>query len=130
MVEIPGKAMQDYLNPEKSAQSSCIVFPETLPANDLNVNKNHISLVPHFHGNDHESAYSHMREFEEIMGTIMIHDGQKESAHLKLFPFSLKDKAKTWFNQLKPNSIRTWNELQQPFYKKFFPIHRTRQIMF
>jgi hypothetical protein len=32
---------------------------------------------------------------------------------LKLFPFSLKDKAKTWLQNLRPGSIRTWDEMQQ-----------------
>ena len=43
---------------------------------------------------------------------------------LKLFPFTLKDKAKLWFNSLRSQSIRSWLELQTTFLKKFFPIHR------
>ena len=39
---------------------------------------------------------------------------------LKLFPFSLKDKAKTWLQNLRPGSIRAWDEMQQQFLKKFF----------
>ena len=130
MAEQPEKTMRDYLNPEKNAQTSCIVFPEMLPANTFSVKPNHISLLPYFHGRDQESAYAHMRDFDEIVGTIVSHDGQKESARLKLFPFSLKDKAKSWFNTIAPQSIANWKELQQLFYKKFCPIHRTRKLMF
>jgi hypothetical protein len=32
---------------------------------------------------------------------------------LKLFSFSLKDKAKTWLQNLKPGFIRAWDEMQQ-----------------
>jgi hypothetical protein len=50
-----------------------------------------------------------------------------------LFPFSLKENAKTWLNALRPRSIGTWQEMKIEFFKKFFPIHRTntlkRQIM-
>ena len=57
----------------------------------------------------------------------------EETIRLKLFPFSLKDKAKTWLDSLRPRSIGTWQEIQTEFLKKFFPIHRTnalkRQIM-
>ena len=42
-----------------------------------------------------------------------------------MFSFSLKDKAKTWFNSLKPRSIGTWQEMQCVFLKKFFPSHKT-----
>ena len=52
---------------------------------------------------------------------------------MKLFPFSLKDKEKSWLNSLRPRSIGTWQEMQTEFLKKFCPIHRTnalkRQIM-
>ena len=52
---------------------------------------------------------------------------------MKLFPFSLTDRAKTWLNSLRPRLIGTWQEMQTEFLKKCFPIHRTnalkRQIM-
>ncbi|RVW71899.1 hypothetical protein CK203_058390 [Vitis vinifera] len=47
---------------------------------------------------------------------------------LKLFPFTLKDKAKIWLNSLRPRSIRTWTDLQAEFLKKFFPTHRTNGL--
>ena len=34
---------------------------------------------------------------------------------LKFFPFSLKDKAKTWLQNLRSGSIRVWDEMQQQF---------------
>lgn len=40
---------------------------------------------------------------------------------LKLFPYSLKDRAKVWFNFLEPNSITDWNELVENFMTKYFP---------
>jgi hypothetical protein len=47
---------------------------------------------------------------------------------LKLFPFSLKDKAKTWLQNLRPGSIHAWDKMQQQFLKKFFPSHRTNSF--
>ncbi|KAJ9672642.1 hypothetical protein PVL29_026033 [Vitis rotundifolia] len=47
---------------------------------------------------------------------------------LKLFPLTLKDKAKVWLNSLRPRSIRTWTDLQAEFLKKFFPTHRTNGL--
>jgi len=43
-----------------------------------------------------------------------------EIIKLKLFPFSLKDKAKTWFNFLLKNTIATWNEMANKFLTKYF----------
>ena len=47
---------------------------------------------------------------------------------LKLFPFTLKDKAKIWLNSVRPKSIRSWNHLQPEFLKKFFSTHRTNGL--
>ena len=47
---------------------------------------------------------------------------------LKLFPFSLKDKTKTWLQNLRSGSIHAWDEMQQQFLKKFFPSHRTNSF--
>jgi hypothetical protein len=47
---------------------------------------------------------------------------------LKLFPFLLKDKAKTWLQNLRSGSIPAWDEMQQHFLKKFFPSHRTNSF--
>jgi hypothetical protein len=48
---------------------------------------------------------------------------------LKLFSFSLKDKAKTCLQNLKSGSIRAWNEMQQQFLKKFFLSHRINSFI-
>jgi hypothetical protein len=42
-----------------------------------------------------------------------------------LFIFALKDRAKHWFQSLEPNSITSWDQLQQVFLKQYFPIGRT-----
>jgi hypothetical protein len=63
-----------------------------------------IQLLPFFHGLDLENPYLRLREFEKVCNTYN---------DLKLFPFSLKDKAKTWLQNLRPGSIRTWDEMQQ-----------------
>ena len=45
---------------------------------------------------------------------------------LTFFPFSLKDKVKTWVQNLRSESIRTWDEMQAQFLKKknFDPIEQ------
>jgi hypothetical protein len=46
---------------------------------------------------------------------------------MKLFPFSLRDKASYWFKTIgKP--IGTWPELRREFLQKFFPIGRTNAM--
>jgi len=76
------------------------------------------------HGFDLENPYLHLREFEEVCNTYNDSNCSMNTTRLKLFPFSLKDKAK-WLQNLRPGSIRAWDEMQQQFLKKFFPSHRT-----
>ncbi|CAN6680009.1 unnamed protein product [Malus baccata var. baccata] len=48
-----------------------------------------------------------------------------ETIDLRLFPFSLKDKAKAWLHSLPANNITTWTKLQENFLNKFFPSSKT-----
>lgn len=86
-----------------------------------------IPLIPHFHGMEAENPYLHIKEFEEVCSTFMDRTCTEEVIRLKLFPFSLKDKAKTCLNSLRPRSIGTWQEMQTEFLKNSFlctePMH-------
>ena len=39
---------------------------------------------------------------------------------LKLFPFSLRDRAKNWFSSLPRNSIDSWDKYKDAFITKYF----------
>ena len=45
----------------------------------------------------------------------------KDIVKLKLFPFSLRDRAKAWFSSLPKNSIDSWNKCKDAFISKYFP---------
>ena len=44
---------------------------------------------------------------------------------LKIFPLTLKDKAKVWLNSLRPRTIQNWTKMQAKFLNKFFSTHKT-----
>ena len=46
---------------------------------------------------------------------------------IKMFPFSLRDKASHWLRTL-GRHITTWEELRHAFLKKFFPIGKTNAL--
>ena len=70
----------------------------------------------------------HIKEFEDVCNTFQEGGASIDLMRLKLFPFTLKDKAKIWLNSLRPRSIQTWTDLQAEFLKKFFPTHRTNGL--
>ncbi|KAF7800664.1 uncharacterized protein G2W53_044874 [Senna tora] len=64
----------------------------------------------------------------EICDTFK-HNGVSDDAiRLRLFPFSLRDKAKVWLQSLLERSISTWEELAQQFLTKYFPPGKTAKM--
>ena len=48
-----------------------------------------------------------------------------DAIRLRLFLFSLRDKARTWLHYLPSGCITTWDELTRAFLVKFFPPSKT-----
>jgi len=120
------RTLRDFMHPTRTRSPSCIVFPPD--ASRFNFKPGIIQLLPTFHGFESENPYLHLREFEEVCNTCTDQNCSMNIIRLKFFPFSLKDKAKTWLQNLRSGSIRTWDEMQAQFLKKFFPPHRTNSF--
>ena len=118
------RSMKDHIHPPRMSAPSCIV-PST---EQMVVRPYLVPLLPTFHGIESENPYSHMRKFEEVCNTFKEETDTVDLMRLKLFPFTLKDKAKIWLNSLRPRSIRNWTEMQAEFLKKFFSTHRTTSL--
>jgi len=67
-----------------------------------------IQMLLVFRGLTNENPYQHVREFEDICGTMKHNQMMEEALKHRLFPFSLKGKAKTWLLSIQPSSITTW----------------------
>ena len=48
---------------------------------------------------------------------------------LKLFPFSLKGDAKTWFNSFDPGCVRSPQDMIYYFSAKYFPAHKKQAAL-
>jgi len=105
------KTLRDHMNPIRTIALSCIVFPPD--ASHFNFKLCIIQLLLSFHGLDLENPYLHLKEFEEVCNTYNDSNCSMNTIRLKLVSFSLKDKAKTWLQNLRPGSIRAWDEMQQ-----------------
>jgi len=89
---------------------------------------NIIQTVPSFYRLNNENPYKHLDELIIIFSSIRLQNISKNSLRMCPFPFSLKDKAKYWLNSLETNSITSWAQMQQEFFKKYFTIEKTNQI--
>ena len=61
-----------------------------------------------FFGNYNEDVASHLNSFVELCDMQKIKDVDNDIVKLKLFPFSLRDRAKAWLVSLPKNSIDSW----------------------
>ncbi|XP_062113674.1 uncharacterized protein LOC133824717 [Humulus lupulus] len=124
--EIQQRSLNDYLHPTRTPTPSCIIFPPNMP--NFEFKPGMIQLLPNFHGLENENPYVHIREFEEVVATFYNQANIVDTVRLKFFPFSLKDKAKSWLYSLRPRSIGTWDEMTSSFFHKYFPNHKTNGL--
>jgi hypothetical protein len=87
-----------------------------------------IQMLHLFYGLNTEDPYKHLDEFIEICSTIRLRNFTKDALRMRLFQFSLKEKAKYWLTSLDTNSITSWAQMQHEFLKKYFNIGKTNHI--
>ncbi|KAI5312350.1 hypothetical protein L3X38_041523 [Prunus dulcis] len=127
LVVQPRKPLREFSIPKVTDQPSCIVYPQLI-VDRFELKSGMIHLLPTYYGNTTEDPYMHIKQFFEICATIKIQSLDDEQIKMRLFPFSLKDKAKSWLYSLPNASIHTWEELSNRFLQKFFPAQKTNKI--
>ncbi|KAK8583410.1 hypothetical protein V6N13_022116 [Hibiscus sabdariffa] len=80
---------------------------------------NMLNTLGQFSGSPAENARQHLKSFLEICNSFKINGVSNVVLKLKLFPYSLRDKAKAWLNNLPPDSLQSWTELCRSFRAKF-----------
>src|SRR5438270_4596482 len=123
----PQKTLKELFSPISSNPSSCIVLPE-VTASHFELKPQIINLLPNFYGLKREDPNLHVNNFQDICSTFKFQNFTDDSIRLRLFPFSLKDKAKVWLNSLPSGVITSWDILVQKFLAKFFPMSRTNNL--
>jgi hypothetical protein len=119
-------SLRELFAPIATSSHSCIVLPPT-NATHFDLKPHVIQLLPSFHGLDHENPYGHVKKFKDICATFKFQNFSEESVLLRLFPFSLHDRARAWLDSNMPGSITSWESLLSKFYNKFFPMSKVNE---
>jgi hypothetical protein len=119
-------SLQELFAPVATSSHSCIVLAPT-NATHYDLKPHIIQLLTFLYALDHENPYSHVKKFKNICATTKFQNFFEESIHLRLFPFSLHDKAIEWLDSNAPSSITSWESLLSKFYNKFFPMSRVNE---
>ena len=68
-----------------------------------------------------EDPNEHLSTFLEIHDTIKLNDATDDTIRLRMFQFSLKDKARAWLKSLSQGTLTTWEMVARKFLEKYFP---------
>ncbi|KAK9002718.1 hypothetical protein V6N11_060301 [Hibiscus sabdariffa] len=117
----PARTVRDYLAEDLDGLKPSVIISE--------FEAEHFELKPimfkmlntlgQFGGSPAENARQHLKSFLEICNSFKIHGVSNDVLKMKLFPYSLRDKAKNWLNNLPPGSFQSWTELCRSFLAKF-----------
>ena len=149
-------SLRDLFAPIATNSHLCIVLPPT-NATHFYLKPHVIQLLPSFRGLDLENPYNHVKKFKDICATFICHptpilisglgswkslqpceqvhicatfkfqNFSEELVHLRLFHFSLHDKARAWLDFRTPGSITSWESLLSKFSNKSFVMSKVNK---
>ncbi|GJX68814.1 reverse transcriptase domain-containing protein [Tanacetum coccineum] len=87
------------------------------------INITHLNMIREskFDGYLRADPHDHIREFLAICNMFRYDETQSEAVKLLIYPFSLCDKDKMWFNELNEESITLWEQMRIALINKFLP---------
>ena len=127
--EAQRRTLWDYVTPFAHSQTPGITIPP-VAANNFELKPALISMVRQspFGGSPMEDPNLQLSAFLEAYDTLKIYGASSDAIRLRLFPFSLRVKAREWLHSLPTGSITTWDELTKVFLAKFFPPSKTASL--
>ena len=117
------RAIREYAVPILQGLNPSIIRPEIqAPQFELKpVMFQMLQTVGQFSGMPTEDPHLHLRLFVEVCDSFKLQGVSEEALRMKLFPYSLRDRARAWLNSLPPDSVTSWTNLAEQFLTKYFP---------
>ena len=130
MVNDRNRAIRDYTVLTSQVVHPRIIKPEVEAANfELKpIIFQMLQTVGQFNRLPNEDPHLHFKLFLEVSDVFKIVGATQDALRLRLFPYSLRDRARAWLNSLPPDSITTWNELADKFLMKYFPLIKSAKL--
>src|SRR3954464_15919533 len=124
------RKLKDYHTSSREGYGPSIVRPP-IGQNNFELKPNFISMIQNhvqFYGLPHEDPNQHIANFLEYCDTFKMNGVSDDAVRLRLFSFSLRDKAKAWVQAQPAGAFKTWEELSKAFIYKYFPPSRASQL--
>ena len=125
----PQPLLRDLWIPRDQGIAPGIVQP-AIQANNFELKPALITMVQQtrFGGSPTEDPNEHIRTFLEYCNTLKCNGVTTDAIRLSLFPFSLRDSAKTWLHSLPLHLKDTWEHLLQAFFERYFPPSKAAEV--
>nr|GFC68558.1 reverse transcriptase domain-containing protein [Tanacetum cinerariifolium] len=115
-VTMADRTMEELLQVPLEGYEEAIVIPEVLAENfDIKTNLLQLVQANKFHVRENDNPHTHISNFKRMTATLKYRDVPNDVIKLMLFPYSLEDKARIWYEKEPPNSIVTWEDLVNKF---------------
>ncbi|XP_044468620.1 uncharacterized protein LOC123198100 [Mangifera indica] len=123
------RALRDYAIPTAHDGYSSVVRP-AVGANNFEIKPSIVQMVQQnqFGGLENEDPHVHLSRFSQICDTFKMNGVSEDAIKLRLFPFSLKDRATSWLDSRAPGAFTTWQALSEAFLAKYFPPGKTVKL--
>ena len=92
-----------------------LLLPPLAESCDINTALLNLVMEDQFSGHLSEDAATHLNKFVDLCEMQKKKDTDNDIVKLKLFPFSLRDRAKVWFLSLPKHSIDSLNKCKDAF---------------
>nr|GEY35690.1 reverse transcriptase domain-containing protein [Tanacetum cinerariifolium] len=106
--------MQELLQAPTEGYGEAIVILEIL-AENFEIKTNLLQLVRtnKFYGFEWDNPHTHISNFKRMTLTLKYRDVPNDAIKLMLFSYSLEGADRIWYEKEPPNSILTWDDLDQ-----------------
>ncbi|KAL4332766.1 hypothetical protein GQ457_07G014150 [Hibiscus cannabinus] len=130
LIQVQNRSIRDHLLPDLRNLNPGIVTPEIQAAQfELKpVRFNMLNSIGQFGGLPHEDARQHLRSFIEVCDSFRQQGVHEDVLRLKLFPYSLRDRARLWFNSIPSGLVESWDDLCRNFIIRYSSIVMTDKL--
>nr|GEU56761.1 reverse transcriptase domain-containing protein [Tanacetum cinerariifolium] len=111
---VDNHTMEELIQAPTEGYGEAIVILE-INADHFEIKTSLLQLVQAnpYHGFERENPHTHINNFKRITSTLKFRDVPNDVNKLMMFPYSLELNARVWYDKEPPNSILTWEDLNQ-----------------
>src|SRR4051812_36781640 len=124
------RKLKDYHTSTTEGYGPSIVRPHVGP-NNFELKPGIVTMIQNhvqFFGLPNEDPNQHIANFLEYCDIFKMNGVNNDVVRLRLFSFSLRDKAKAWVQSQPVGAFTTWEELSKAFIYKYFPPSGASQL--